>query len=268
MFFSSRGHRDSLVLRASWGYNSSMMRTANPVLNERTFTRLGAAGGSHAMTIEGTVIKTGVMLMLAVITASIAWRSVSAEGSAIPWILGGAIGGLVMVIITMFKPTLAGITAPIYAILEGLFLGAISAQFEMMYQGIVFNAICLTFGTLFSLLLAYQTGFIKATENFKLGVFAATGAIGLVYLFNFIMSIFGSGIPLIHSSGIMGIVFSLVVVVIAALNLVLDFDFIENGAAAGAPKYMEWVGALGLMVTLVWLYIEILRLLAKLNSRR
>jgi len=132
----------------------------------------------------------------------------------------------------------------------------------------VFNAICLTFGVLFSLLFAYQTGFIKATENLKLGIFAATGAIGLIYLVNMVMGFFGSGIPLIHSSGTVGIIFSLGVVIVAALNLVLDFDFIENGAEKGAPKYMEWVGALGLMVTLVWLYIEILRLLYKLNDRR
>ena len=151
---------------------------------------------------------------------------------------------------------------------EGLFLGGISAMFEAQYPGLVFNAICLTFGVLFSLLFAYQTGFIKATENFKLGIFAATGSIALIYLVNMVMSFFGSGIPLIHSSGIFGIGFSLVVVGIAALNLVLDFDFIENGAEKGAPKYMEWVGALGLMVTLVWLYIELLRLLAKLQDRR
>ena len=176
--------------------------------------------------------------------------------------------GFMLVLATMFKPTWAGFTAPLYALLEGLFLGAISAIFEMQYPGLVFNAICLTFGTLFSLLFAYQTGFIKATENFKLGVFAATGAVGMVYLLSFIMSFFGSGLSFIHSSGTFGIIFSLGVVVIAALNLVLDFDFIENGAEAGAPKYMEWVGALGLMVTLVWLYIEILRLLSKLQNRR
>ena len=245
-----------------------MMRTANPVLNDRTFTRMGGYAGSSTMTIQGTVIKTAIMLLLAVFSASITWRMASQEGNAIPWVIGGAIGGFVLVLVTMFKPTWAGTTAPLYALLEGLFLGGISAVFEMQYPGLVFNAICLTLGTLFSLLFAYQTGFIKATQNFRLGVFAATGAIGLVYLASFIMSFFGGGISLIHSSGTFGIIFSLVVVVIAALNLVLDFDFIENGAEAGAPKYMEWVGALGLMVTLVWLYIEILRLLSKLQNRR
>lgn len=244
------------------------MRTANPVLNQRTFSRMGAFAGSESMTIQGTVMKTGIMLFLTVISASMTWRMAVSGGNAMPWVIGGGIGGFIMALATMFKPTWGSITAPGYALLKGLFLGAISAFFEMRYPGLVFNAVCLTFGTLFSLLFAYQTGFIKATENFKLGIFAATGAIFLLYMVNLVMGFFGSGIPFIHSSGTFGIIFSLVVVVIAALNLVLDFDFIENGAAAGAPKYMEWVGALGLMVTLIWLYIEILHLLSKLQSRR
>jgi uncharacterized YccA/Bax inhibitor family protein len=245
-----------------------MMRTANPVLNQRTFSRMGSFAGSDTMTIQGTVMKTGIMLFLTVISASMTWRMAVTGGNATPWVIGGGIGGFIMALATMFKPTWGSITAPGYALLKGLFLGAISAFFEMRYPGLVFNAVCLTFGTLFSLLFAYQTGFIKATENFKLGIFAATGAIFLLYMVNLVMGFFGSSIPFIHSSGTFGIIFSLVVVVIAALNLVLDFDFIENGAAAGAPKYMEWVGALGLMVTLVWLYIEILHLLSKLQSRR
>jgi uncharacterized YccA/Bax inhibitor family protein len=144
-----------------------MMRTANPVLNDRTFTRLGGYAGSNTMTIQGTVIKTAIMLLLAVFSASITWRMAAQEGNAMPWALGGAFGGFVLVMVTMFKPTWAGTTAPLYALLEGLFLGAISAIFEMQYPGLVFNAICLTFGTLFSLLFAYQTGFIKATQNFR-----------------------------------------------------------------------------------------------------
>jgi len=244
------------------------MRTANPVLNERTFARMGAMAGSDAMTIQGTVTKTAIMLMLVIVSAGYTWNMVGLERNPSGWMMGGAFGAFIMAIATMFKPTWGGFTAPAYAILEGLFLGGISAIFEAKYPGLVFNAICLTFGVLFSLLFAYQTGFIKATENLKLGIFAATGAIGLIYLVNMVMGFFGSGIPLIHSSGTVGILFSLGVVIVAALNLVLDFDFIENGAEKGAPKYMEWVGALGLMVTLVWLYIEILRLLYKLNDRR
>jgi len=188
--------------------------------------------------------------------------------AAFPWMIGGAIGGLIFGLITAFKPTAAPYTAPVYAALEGLFLGGISALFELMYPGIVVQAVALTFGTLGALLLAYTSGLIKPTENFKLGITAATGAIFLVYMVSMVMNMFGSGgIGFIHDSGPIGIGFSVVVVIIAALNLVLDFDFIESGAKRGAPKYMEWYGAFGLLVTLVWLYLEILRLLSKLRSR-
>ena len=185
----------------------------------------------------------------------------------LPWIAGGAIGGLIVAIITVFKKHWSYVTAPIYALLEGLMLGGISAMMEAIYPGIVFQAIALTFGVLFSLLFAYKTRLIKVTENFKLGVAAATGGIFLIYLVSWIAGMFGTGIPYIHESGLIGIGFSLFVVVIAALNLVLDFDFIEKGAENGAPKYMEWYAAFGLMVTLIWLYIEILRLLTKLRRR-
>jgi uncharacterized YccA/Bax inhibitor family protein len=182
-------------------------------------------------------------------------------------VLGGVVGGLVFAIATVMKKTWAPVTAPLYALVEGFFLGSISAVYELRFDGIVFQAVLLTFGTLFALLMAYRSGLIKATENFKLGVVAATGGIALVYLASIVLGFFGINIPLIHESGIVGIGFSLFVIVIAALNLVLDFDFIENGVEQGAPKYMEWYGAFGLMVTLVWLYIEFLRLLSKLNSR-
>ena len=151
---------------------------------------------------------------------------------------------------------------------KGLFIGGISAIFEVRYPGIVMQAVALTFGTLFCLLAAYKSGMIKPTENFKLGIVAATGAICVIYFISIIMGFFGASIPMIHGSGPVGIIFSLVVVTIAALNLVLDFDFIEQGSTMGLPKYMEWYAAFGLVVTLVWLYIEILRLLAKLQSRR
>ena len=188
--------------------------------------------------------------------------------AVMPWMIGGAIGGFVVALITVFKKTWSPITAPIYALLEGLFIGCISSTFEARYPGIVIQAVGLTFGTLFGLLVAYKTGIIKATENFKLGVVAATGGIALIYFVSIILGFLGIGVPFIHESGLLGIGFSLFVVVIAALNLVLDFDFIEHGAEQGAPKYMEWYAAFGLMVTLVWLYIEILRLLAKLRDRR
>ena len=184
-----------------------------------------------------------------------------------PLLIGiGFIGGFIAALVTIFKPEIAPTSAPIYAALEGLALGAISVVFENQYPGIVIQAIGLTFGILASLLIAYKTGLIKPTENFKLGLFAATGGIFLVYLVSIIMNMFGgAGISLIHSNGMFGIGFSLVVVVIASLNLVLDFDFIEQGAENSLPKYMEWYGAFSLMVTLIWLYLEILRLLSKLR---
>lgn len=250
------------------------MRTANPALNDKTFEQVNASG--QAMTIEGTVNKTFLSLFILVGAAMYTWKmyfaSMTPEGigntaAIIPWMIGGGIGGFIVAIITVFKKTWAPITTPLYAILEGLLLGGLSAFMESMYPGIVLQAVALTFGTLFSLLFAYKIGLIRATENFKLGVFAATGGIALIYLVSFVLGMFGTGIPYIHENGIIGIGFSAFVVVIAALNLVLDFDFIEKGAAAGAPKYMEWYATFGLLVTLVWLYIEILRLLAKLRSR-
>ena len=247
------------------------MRTANPALNDKTFRGLGyAADASDMMTIQGTVNKTGILLLFLFLTAGWTWNSFFETGNPAaiaPLTMVGAFGGFIVAMVTVFKKTWAPITAPLYAALEGLFLGGISAVFEARFPGIVIQAVALTFGTLFSLLLAYKSGVIKPTENFKLGIVAATGGIGLIYFVTIILGFFGIQMPFIHDSGILGIGFSLFVVVIAALNLVLDFDFIENGAEAGIPKYMEWYAAFGLLVTLVWLYIEILRLLSKLNSR-
>ena len=175
---------------------------------------------------------------------------------------GGLIVGAIVALVLVFKKTWAPALAPAYAILEGLFLGGISAFYQARFPGIAVQAVALTFGTLFALLGAYQTGLIRPSENFKLGIFAATGGIALVYLVSMVLGFFGIQIPGIFGNGIIGIGFSIVVVIIAALNLVLDFDFIEQGAAVGAPKYLEWYAAFGLMVTLVWLYLEILRLLA------
>jgi uncharacterized YccA/Bax inhibitor family protein len=244
-----------------------MMRTANPALSAKSFAGIASERGENRMTLEGTVNKTGILLLLLCVTATFTWRA-AMNGQAVQlWLWVGLGGGLVFGLITAFAKTWAGFTAPLYALFEGLFLGAVSAFFEMRFPGIVIQAVALTFGTLFALLLAYKSGLIRATENFKLGVAAATGGIFLIYLVGFVMSFFGTRIPMIHESGLVGIGFSLFVVVIAALNLVLDFDFIEAGAEHGAPKYMEWYGAFGLVVTLVWLYLEMLRLLTKLNSR-
>ena len=254
------------------------MRTANPALNDSSFEKqLDAGYTGRTMTLEGTVNKTGILLMLIVATASFTWYQYVTHGpsAAYPWMIGGAIGGLIMALITCFSPTKAPYTAPIYALLEGLVLGGISvmAQTQLESRGItdvpiVLQAVCLTFGILLALLLVYRLGIIKATENFKLGVAAATGGIFMIYMVSIVMGFFGVNIPYIHEGGLIGIGFSLFVIVIASLNLVLDFDFIENGAETGAPKYMEWYGAFGLVVTLVWLYIEILRLLMKIYDRR
>jgi uncharacterized YccA/Bax inhibitor family protein len=241
-----------------------MMRSGNPALKATTFTQAPSLGADKAMSIQGTVNKTFLLLLITVFSASWVWDN---PGRFLPFIWLGVIGGLIVAMVTVFKKELSPITSPIYAFVEGLVLGTISAIFERTYPGIVIQAVALTFGTLFCLLMAYKSRLIKVTENFKLGVVAATGGIFLIYLVSFIMGFFGKTIPLIHESGLIGIGFSLFVVVIAALNLVLDFDFIEKGAEYGAPKYMEWYGAFALMVTLIWLYLEILRLLSKTRRR-
>lgn len=244
------------------------MRSGNPVLTQNTFKNLSISGTADAMTISGTVNKMLLALVLLMVTAIWTWNLPAGDPRIGGLMILGIGGGLVAAIVTVFKKTWAPYTVPVYALLEGLALGTISAMFERMYPGIVSQAIFLTFGTTGALLLAYRSGWIKATENFKLGVFAATGGIALIYLLSWVLSWFGTTIPLIHGNSTFGILFSLFVVVIAALNLVLDFDFIEEGAEKGAPKFMEWYGVFGLLVTLIWLYLEILRLLAKLKSRR
>jgi uncharacterized YccA/Bax inhibitor family protein len=258
------------------------MRSANPSLGAKTFERVSPAADGRTMTIMGTVHRTGLLLLILLAAALWVWRiyfnnipeegpteQVLAEGlqKMYPWLIGGAISGLILALVTIFKKRWAPFTAPIYAACEGLFLGGISAVVEPAYPGIALQAVALTLGTMFMLLMAYRSGLIRATQNFRLGIVAATGGIFMLYLVNIIMRMFGSSIPFIHESGWIGIGFSLFVVVIAALNLVLDFDYIERGAAKGAPKYMEWYGAFGLIVTLVWLYIEILHLLMKLRDR-
>ena len=245
-------------------------RSGNPALNATTFKNENLVIG-QTMTLQGTVNKTGFLLGILVLTAVYTWNLFFQTGNpaaVMPIAIGGAIGGFIMALVTIFKKTWSPITAPIYAALEGLFLGGISAIFEYQYPGIVIQATGLTLGTLASLLVLYKLRIIKPTENFRLMIVSATMGIGVLYLISMIMNMFGStGIGFIHSNGLFGIGFSLFVVAIAALNLVLDFDFIEQGAEMGAPKYMEWFGAFSLMVTLIWLYLEMLRLLAKLRSR-
>ena len=245
-------------------------RSGNPVMSDTTFSGIKTTS-DKTMTLEGTVNKTVILLFLLILAATYPWNLFFQSGNpsaVIPITLIGGIGGFIVAIITTFKKNWAPYTAPIYAVLEGLLLGGISAIFEAQYPGIVIQATGLTFGTLASLLMLYKFGIIKPTENFRLMIVSATMGIGILYFISFIMNLFGStGIGFIHSNRIFGIGFSLFVVAIAALNLVLDFDFIEQGSEQNAPKYMEWFGAFSLMVTLIWLYLEILRLLAKLRSR-
>ena len=246
---------------------AQLMRTSNPALNDKAFQGEHAAFG-EAMTLQGTVNKTGVLLICAVATAAWTWNLfMHSPASVLPLMWLGLIGGLIFAMVTIFKKTWAPVTAPIYALLEGLVLGSFSALLEMRYHGIAIQAVSLTFGTLVVLLLAYRSGLIPVTEKFRLGVVAATGGIALLYLLEIVLGFFSVHFATINGAGPIGIGFSVFVVIIASLNLVLDFDFIESGVRAGAPKYMEWYAAFGLMVTLIWLYFEILRLLSKLRSR-
>lgn len=239
-----------------------MYRSGNPTLSEKLFQQAGAAvpqGG--AMTVSGTVNKIGILFLLLLLGASISWYQPS---MTFVWL--GALGGFVVALVTIFKKEWSPVTAPLYSVLEGLFLGAISVMYASAYGGIVFNAVVLTLGIFAAMLFIYRSGIISVTQRFRMGIVAATGGIALVYLASIVLGFFGINLTLVTGSGTFGIVFSLIVVVVAALNLVLDFDMIEKGAQSNAPRYFEWYTAFGLMVTLVWLYLEILRLLAKLRE--
>ena len=240
-------------------------RTGNPVLTSNAFNI--QSDYTDKMTIGGTVNKTFLSLLILVGSAYYSWTNISIANILL---IPSLFISLIVAIITIRNKHWSPTTVPIYAVLQGIFLGVISNMFNSMYEGIVITAVSYTLCILFALLSIYRLGLIKATENFKLGIAAATGGIALLYIINFVMSFFGSGIPLmnVNNASMMSIGFSVFVIIIAALSLVVDFDFIEEGAEKGAPKYMEWFGAFGLMVTLVWLYLEILKLLAKLNSRK
>lgn len=252
-------------------------KSSNPVFGKNIFNQSATGTADGVMTVNGTINKTGLMLLIVIFAATFTWRKFfgaidpSIPGAMPPgvigWMIGGAIGGFITAIITTFSPRRAAMTAPIYAVFEGLFLGAISAMFEAKFPGLVMRAVSLTFGVFFIMLLLFRSGTIRATEKFKTVIFAATGAIALVYLVSFIAGMFGANLGFMQGNSLMSIGFSLVVVVVAALNLILDFDMIVQGTNARAPKYMEWYGAFGLMVTLIWLYLEMLRLLSKLSSR-
>jgi uncharacterized YccA/Bax inhibitor family protein len=248
------------------------MKSTNPVLNTKALEQFGRPGqiqSGEAMTVEGAVNKTAFLTFLLVVPAAWVWSQVAHGGveAVTPWMIGGVFGGFIAAMVTVFKKEWAPATAPIYAMLEGLAIGGLSALLEARYKGIVIQAVALTFATLVTMLVAYRTGLIKVTDKFRTAIIALTGAIALLYLVTMVLSLFKVTVPFVFGGGTFGIIFSLVVVVVAALNLALDFDFIEQAAGAGAPKYVEWYAAFGLMVTLVWLYLEMIRLLSKLRSR-
>lgn len=252
------------------------MRSSNPALSDSVFRNFESYGDSTVMTVSGTTFKTMIAIALAFVTAGFTWIQFEQGNSIQGYMLGGLVIGLVTSLATIFKPTWAPITTPVYALAEGCFLGGISAVIQASLvakgaiqpgQNIAFQACALTFGVLAVMMLVYQTGLIRVTDKLRMGVVAATGAIALLYLVSFVAGLFGYPIGFIHSAGPIGIAFSVFVVGLAAFNLLLDFDLIDRMSANRAPKHMEWYGAFALMVTLVWLYIEILRLLSKLNRR-
>ena len=254
----------------------AIFKSGNPALNEKTFQQSVVVNQSEVMTERGTLNKFFLLFLLVMGTASITWNAFSQGKDVTSWMWIGVIGGFITAIVLTFKPVWATFLAPIYALFEGAFIGGISAVYDFAFKGaatgatggIVMQAVGLTFAVVIAMFALYRFRIIKATEKFKSVIVIATVGIAVFYLLAIVLRMFNVDMPLIHSSGTLGIVFSLVVVGIAALNLILDFDRIEEGAAMGAPKYMEWYGAFGLLVTIVWLYLEILRLLSKLASRK
>jgi len=247
-------------------------KSGNPTLNEKTFQKAQPIyHDGSVMTVKGTINKFGIMFLLLLATASFTWKAAADGKNILPWIIGSAIIGLIVVIVLSFKPIWAAFLAPVYALIEGVFVGGISAYyndaFATVAPSIVMQAVGLTFGVVIAMYALFHFKVISATRKFRSVVMAATFGIFIFYMLSFVLSFFSVQMPLIHENSMWGIGFSLIVVVVAALNLILDFDMIEKGAAMGAPKYMEWYGSFALMVTIVWLYIEMLRLLSKLASR-
>lgn len=250
----------------------SLFKSGNPTLSEKQFEQSLATSTGETMTVRGTMNKFGFLMIMVMAGAAFAWQWFDAGKNPMPMMLGGALGGLVVALVITFKKEWSGYLAPAYAVLEGLFVGAISAYFNFIFQekypGIITHAVLITFAVAASMYLLYTLRIIKVTDKLRSIIFVATASIAVFYLLSWIMSFFGIHFSFLTTGSTFGIIFSLAVIAIAALNLVLDFDMIEKGSELGAPKYMEWYGAFGLLVTLVWLYLEILRLLAKMNSRK
>ena len=252
----------------------SLFKSGNPALAEKRFRDTvldDVVTYENAMTVRGTLQKFGFLMIMVLGTALYSWKEFASGGNTMPLILVGAFGGLIIAIILTFKKEWSPFLAPAYALLEGLFVGAISAYYNYVFAAkapfIIMNAVGLTLACAVAMYLLYSFKIIQATQKFKAIVMTATAGIGIFYLLTWVLSFFGVSLPFLHEGSLMGIGFSLFIVAIAALNLILDFDMIEQGAALGAPKYMEWYGAFGLLVTIVWLYLEMLRLLSKLSSR-
>lgn len=252
----------------------SLFKSSNPVLSEKKFRDTvleEVVSHENAMTVRGTMNKFGFLFLMVMGTAFYSWKEFADGGNVMPLIMTGAIGGLVIAIVLMFKKEWSPYLAPAYALLEGLFVGAISAYYNFAFAEqapfIIMNAVGLTFGTCIAMYLLYTFKIIKATAKFRAIVVTATAGVAIFYLINFVLGMFGISIPFLHESSALGIGFSIFVVVLAALNLILNFDMIESGADLGAPKYMEWYSAFGLLVVIVWLYLEILRLLSLLSGR-
>lgn len=246
----------------------ALFESNNPVLGEKTFQEASHTQYSEAMTLRGTTAKMGFLLALVLAAAVYSWGQFASGFNITPFVWGGAIGGFVIALIITFKKEWAGYLSPAYAIAEGLFLGAISAVYSNLYDGIVLQAVGLTIGVFIAMLVLYQAKIIRATERFKSVMYTAVAGIAIFYLIAFVVRMFGMDIPFLHEGSMLGIGFSIVVTAVAALMLIINFDMIENGIAQGAPKYFEWYAAFALMVTLVWLYLEILRLLSKLSSSK
>ncbi len=245
-----------------------MMNSSNPTLSEKAFNSVGM-DNANPMTLQGTVNKSALLLAMVLLPAYFTWQqAMTNPAAAMPWVWGGLIGGLVFCLVTCFKKEWSAVTAPLYAISEGLLLGAISAMYEAQFHGIVLQAVLLTTGTLIGMLGLYTTRIIQPTQKFMMGVFAATAGIALTYLIGMVLSMFGIRLGFLYGNGWFSIGISFVIVIVAALNLIMDFAVIEHGVQSRAPKYMEWYASFGLLVTLVWLYLEILRLLSKFASRR
>jgi uncharacterized YccA/Bax inhibitor family protein len=245
----------------------ALFQSNNPVLNEKALQKAGTHSSEGTMTIRGTVNKMGFLLLMVMAAAVYAWGAPAREQNIMPFLIGGGLGGFVLAMIMVFKKEWSPYLAPAYALAEGLFLGVISVMYSHLYEGIVLQAVGLTFGTFIAMLVLYRTRVIRATERFKSIIITATMGIAVFYLIAFVLGMFNINIPFLHEGSAIGIIFSLVVVGIAALNLILDFDMVETGVNHGAPKYFEWYASFGMLVTLVWLYLEILRLLSKLNRR-